>query len=197
MQVVPLGKMVYNTGESWGKKQLTNGGTTLRTNGLQLTLISILVLAVAVLAAAGLSMITPETVAFADGEGSQEVVAAGRLPGYEDYPVNTDPQSFYYLIGSNIVLNRPGAQGSLMIENTTGNTCQMKVTLALQDTGEVIYTSPILSPDQHIEKDYLDVELEEGTYDVVATILALDPDSGETMGTFSEQITVEIKNKLF
>lgn len=174
-------------------------GICVRRNGLQLVLISILVISLAMLAAAGLAMLTPESVVPAgpgDGDGGS-VVASGRLPGYEDYPINDDPQSFYYLIGSNVVFNRPDAQGNLMIENTTGNVCQMQVTLELHDTGEVIYTSPVLEPDEHIERDKLDVTLEKGNYDVTAKILALDPDTGETKGTFSEEITVVVKNKLF
>ena len=149
-------------------------GICVRRNGLQLVLILILVISLAMLAAAGLAMLTPENVVPAgpgDGDGGS-VVASGRLPGYEDYPINDDPQSFYYLIGSNVVFNRPEAQGNLMIENTTGNVCQMQVTLELHDTGVVIYTSPVLEPDQHIERDKLDVTLEKGSYDVTAKILA-------------------------
>jgi len=174
-------------------------GSSVRSNGLQLTLIAVLVLALAVLAAAGLAMVTPEESIPVDGglSSSGSGIASGRLPGYEDHPINTDPQSFYYLIGNNITFSRPTAAGKLMLENTTGNACDMEVTLQLRDTGEVIYTSPLLEPDQHIEEDQLDVELEPGEYDVLATILALDPDTGELQGTFSEQITIIIKNKLF
>ena len=123
-------------------------------------------------------------------------VEDGRLPGYEDSPVNNDGRYFYYQLCKEVTFNKPTAPGNVLIENTTGNTCDMQVEYQLED-GTVIYTSPMLEPDQHLLEDKLSVELPEGTYDVLAKIYVYNRDTGELQDDFSENITVVVKNQLF
>ncbi len=112
-------------------------------NGLQLTMISVLVILLAVLSAVALAAMTPGAAAPAGPAGADRegTVADGRLPGYEDQPGNDNPSAFYYTVGSRITFNRPAAAGKVMLENIPGNRYDMRVYFELAETGEVVYTS--------------------------------------------------------
>ena len=165
-------------------------------SGAKLTLVSVLVILLAVLLAALLAYLTPAWGETGAGADWTPTVEDGRLPGYEDSPVNNDGRYFYYQLCKEVTFNKPTAPGNVLIENTTGNTCDMQVEYQLED-GTVIYTSPMLEPDQHLLEDKLSVELPEGTYDVLAKIYVYNRDTGELQDDFSENITVVVKNQLF
>ena len=61
----------------------------------------------------------------------------------------------------------------------------------------MIYRSPVLQPGEHLISDKLTQEIPEGSYDVQARVLVLDPDTGDNTENFYENITVVVKNKLF
>ena len=130
-------------------------------SGAKLTLVSVLVILLAVLLAALLAYLTPASAETGAGADWTPTVEDGRLPGYEDSPVNNDGRYFYYQLCKEVTFNKPTAPGNVLIENTTGNTCDMQVEYQLED-GTVIYTSPMLEPDQHLLEDKLSVELPEG-----------------------------------
>jgi len=152
-----------------------------------------LVILLAVLLAALLAYLTPETAG--EPEDWEPQVAEGRLPGFEDTPVNNDGRYFFYQLCREVEFARPTAPGSVLIENTPGNLYDMQVEYSLDD--DVIYLSPVLQPGEHLIKDCLWEELPEGTYDVQARVCVLDPDTGENTDNFYENITVVVKNKLF
>lgn len=168
-------------------------------NGLQLTIISALVILLAVLSAAGLAAMAPgeSLPAGPAGERPRGTVGTGRLPGYESQPDNDNPNAFYYTVGSRIVFDRPAALGKVMLENIPGNQYDMEVQLQLEETGEIVYTSPVLQPGQYLEQDSLDERLEKGEYHALAILIALDPQTGEPVTQFTESITLVVKNKLF
>ena len=164
-------------------------------SGAKLTLVSLLVVLLAVLLAALLAYLTP-----GEGEGDtgpwEPQVAQGRLPGFEDTPVNNDGRYFFYRICREVEFPRPTAAASVLLENTPGNTFDMQVEYTLDDYG-VIYLSPVLQPGEHLISDKLTQEIPEGSYDVQARVLVLDPDTGDNTENFYENITVVVKNKLF
>ena len=166
-------------------------------SGAKLTMVSVLVILLAILLAALLAYLTPASVDTGADADWAPVVEEGRLPGYEDSPVNNDGRYFYYQLCKEVTFNKPTAPGNVLIENTTGNTCDMQVEYQLADDGTVIYTSPMLKPGQHLLEDKLSAELEEGSYDVVAKIYVYDQETGDIKDDFSENITVVVKNKLF
>lgn len=167
-------------------------------NGLQLTIISALVILLAVLSAAGLAAMAPgEAAPGGSGDRPRGTVMDGRLPGYEDQPDNDNPGAFYYTVGSRIIFNRPGALGKMMLENIPGNQYDLEVQFQLEETDQVVYTSPVLRPGQHLEQDSLAVTLEKGEYHTLAHLIALDPVTGEPITRFTESITLVVKNKLF
>ena len=73
----------------------------------------------------------------------------------------------------------------------------MQLQYRLTDTGELIYTSAMLKPGQSIQKDRLSVTLEEGFYDVTATLTVYDDQSMEAITTFSQDIVIRVKRKKF
>ena len=80
-------------------------------SGAKLTLVSLLVVLLAVLLAALLAYLTP-----GEGEGDtgpwEPQVAQGRLPGFEDTPVNNDGRYFFYQICREVEFPRPTAAAS-------------------------------------------------------------------------------------
>lgn len=162
-------------------------------SGAKLTLVSLLVVLLAILLAALLAYLTPG----AEESGPWEPqVAEGRLPGFEDTPVNNDGRYFFYQLCREVEFSRPTAAAAVLIENTPGNLFDMQVEYTLDDYG-VIYLSPVLRPGEHLISDCLSQELPEGSYDVQARVCVLDPDTGENTENFYESITVVVKNKLF
>lgn len=162
-------------------------------SGAKLTIVSMLVILLAVLLAALLAYLTPEA---AEPDDWEPQVAEGRLPGFEDTPVNNDGRYFFYQLCREVEFSKPTAPGGVLIENTPGNLYDMQVEYSLEDYG-VIYLSPVLEPGQHIINDRLREELPEGEYDVQARVCVLDPDTGDNTENFYENITVIVKNKLF
>lgn len=164
-------------------------------SGGKLTLVSVLVILLAVLLAALLAYLTPDSGLSSDGEWTP-TVQEGRLPGLEDASVNNDGRYFFYQMGKEITFSKPTAPGSVLLENTPGNLYDMQVEYYSDDYGTV-YLSPILTPGTHLLKDKLSLELEEGTYPVEAMVHVIDPDTGEEQDTFTENITLIVKNTLF
>lgn len=163
-------------------------------SGAKLTIVSVLVILLAILLAALLAYLTPESAGISDTFEPQ--VTQGRLPGFEDTPVNNDGRYFFYQLCREVEFPRPDAPGNILIENTPGNLYDMRVEYTL-DGDETIYLSPVLQPGQHLISDRLREKLPEGSYDVQARVCVLDPDTGENTESFYENITVIVKNKLF
>lgn len=63
---------------------------------------------------------------------------------------------------------------NFLIMNVENNEFIQQIQYVITDTGEVIYESPNISPGYKLEKDYLLVDLEKGTYKCTANINLLD-----------------------
>ena len=77
-------------------------------------------------------------------------------------------------INMNPVFSSGKAEGTLKIENGPMNLYNQRVVITLAETGEEIYHSGLMPVDSHIQTDKLDVELEAGEYDAIATFHAYD-----------------------
>lgn len=97
-------------------------------------------------------------------------------------------------IASVIEFENGGAEGEVKIENSPANRYLMQVQIALQSTGEVIYTSEILEPNYHIQYATLDTNLPAGVYPCTATFTALDPETEEVVGSAGAQVTITVLN---
>ncbi len=164
-------------------------------SGAKLTLVSLLVVLLAVLMAA-LAYLTPEGGGIIEDGDWTPTVEEGRLPGMEDANINNDGMYFFYQVGKEVTFPKPTAAGTISLENTPGNLYNMEVEYYSEEHG-TIYYSPTLAPGTYLLKDKLSVELPEGVYPAEARIHILDPDTGEEQDVFIENISVIVKNTLF
>lgn len=137
----------------------------------------------------------PEPVKGGLSGGNPEAAKEGRLPGYEDKEINADPETFCYLINSDVTQEKPGGMANIMAENDPGNIGNMQLCYYLQETDELIYVSPMLEPGYHINGDSLSVKLKKGSYKVSAAINVYDEETKELKTTFHQDVTITVKQK--
>lgn len=99
---------------------------------------------------------------------------------------------FNISIASVIEFEDAQAEGTAYIENVPGNRYNMKVAITDDASGETLYESGVLAPNQYIEKIALAKELEPGTYGCTALFTALDPTTAEQTGQAAAKITVNV-----
>jgi hypothetical protein len=106
-------------------------------------------------------------------------------------------ESDYVTAGSyEVVMNttwnfKDGASASedAYVENSVDNTNDVYFDITLADTGENIYSSPVIPIGSHLEDITLDKELEDGTYDCVMTYTLVD---GEQNPLSTVRVTMTI-----
>lgn len=81
-----------------------------------------------------------------------------------------------------------------MIENPPDNGNRFTVTIIREDTGEEIYKSGYLDPEQYIESTPLDVELPAGEYRCIANFDAYRISDNAYIGRGGAQITLYVQN---
>lgn len=101
---------------------------------------------------------------------------------------------FNISIASVIEFENADADGTAYIENVPNNNYNMKVAITEDDTGDVLYESGVLAPNQYIEKIALAKQLEAGSYPCTATFTALDPSTYEETGQAAARITINVLN---
>ena len=95
-------------------------------------------------------------------------------------------------INMNPVFSSGKAEGTLKIENGPMNLYNQRVVITLAETGEEIYHSGLMPVDSHIQTDKLDVELEAGEYDAIATFHAYDVETYAEIGAAIAQIRISV-----
>lgn len=124
----------------------------------------------------------------------------GQLEGKSDSEIEealnqqVEEGSMAISINAKPVFVNGSAAGSVQIENAKANHYAQNVTITRDDTGEVIYESGIIKPDEHIDTDVLDVELPQGEYPCTAIFTAYDISDGQQLevGTVGAQITISV-----
>lgn len=106
---------------------------------------------------------------------------------------SVDESTFSFKINSRPVFKNAQAEGALMIENPATNAYPMSVTIVLDDTGDVVYETKGIMPNQSIETDKLDIELKKGEYAATATIYAYDPDTKQQVGQTAAGLVITIQ----
>ncbi|WP_165252080.1 flagellar protein FliS [Adlercreutzia sp. ZJ304] len=84
------------------------------------------------------------------------------------------------------------SSGTAYIENVPGNRYNMQVTITDDNSGDVLYESGVLQPNQFIESIVLVKDLEAGTYPATATFTALDPTTYDQVGQAAAKITLNV-----
>ncbi len=83
-------------------------------------------------------------------------------------------------------------KANLMVENPSNNGKRFTVTIQRDDTGEVIYKSGYLDPEQYIDEVPLDVELPKGEYACTAYFDAYRLSDDGYIGRAGAQITLYV-----
>lgn len=99
---------------------------------------------------------------------------------------------FSISIASVIQFDSGTSDGLAYIENVPGNHYNMQVTITDDSTGDVLYESGVLKPNQFIEKITLTRDLEPGTYDATATFTALDGTTYDEIGQAAAKVTINV-----
>lgn len=85
------------------------------------------------------------------------------------------------------------ASSNAYVENSTANTNDVYFDVALSETDETIFESPIIPIGSHLENITLDASLSAGEHPCVLTYHLLN-DEGESISTLSINLTIVIKN---
>lgn len=78
------------------------------------------------------------------------------------------------------------------IVNSMENPWDMEVVITSAQDGSELYRSACLKPGEREMSGQLEITLEPGVYAAVATATAIDPESGETAGTVSADLTLTV-----
>lgn len=85
------------------------------------------------------------------------------------------------------------SEGEARIENIAANPVDQKVTITLADSGETIYESGALAPDQHIQNITLSRDLDPGEYAAVATFTGFDRETHKQTGQAAAEIVLNVE----
>ena len=101
---------------------------------------------------------------------------------------------FHIAINSDPVFEDGASEGNLEIENVPANLYLMRVEITRQDTGELIYSTKYIEPNNHIQNAKLDVDLEAGDYPADVVFYAYSTQTQEEIGSAGCEITIHVKN---
>lgn len=109
----------------------------------------------------------------------------------------------YCIISSSPYFDNANSKGSLYISNPTESVYHTQVVIKAKDTEKEMYVSPVLAPDEKVEKDYLtDRSFSNGEYQANAYFNyytksgdSEDPDDFTYIGTMCAEVLIVIDNK--
>lgn len=112
----------------------------------------------------------------------------------EELQKKVDESMLAIKINTNPVFQGQGSKGNLSIENSENNNYDFQVEITLESDGSTIYTTPLMSPGQHILEDVLDAELPEGDHKAMAMFYAYDSNK-ELVGQAGASIIITMKSE--
>lgn len=126
---------------------------------------------------------------------NNNIVKQGPLNEKHDNSYGSDKNEFSFTINKDIIFKDVKSFGNIKIENPAFNQYNFYVEIKLKGQDEIIYKSPILKPDQHIEGDYLNLNLnlKKGAYDAIATIFVVDVETEELITKSDVNVNIKIK----
>lgn len=105
-----------------------------------------------------------------------------------------DANYFTLTINPSAVFEAGDREGSIEIINPATNVYPIAVDIHLNETGEMIYSSGAIYPNQQILTAKLAQPLEKGEYAATATVNIYDPETHEKQGVTEAAITIKIQN---
>lgn len=88
--------------------------------------------------------------------------------------------------------NGSSASENAYVGNSTSNTNDVYFDITLADTGENIYSSPVIPVGSHLENIALDKKLDKGSYDCVVTYTLVDKDQN-SLSTVRVSLTINVE----
>ena len=116
-------------------------------------------------------------------EGRQEELDEIVKEGLITFSINATPS-----------LQTGDSEANLLIENPPDNGTRFTVTITRDDTGEEIYQSGYLDPEQYIDKTPLDVVLPKGEYPCTASFNSYRIKDSSYLGRAAAKITIYVLN---
>ena len=134
-------------------------------------------------------------------QGNDSAIIDGELElmGYEEIKAGlqskVDESYMNLKINLNPVFEGLNGKGNLMIQNSKSNMSNIQVSIYLEETNQLIYTSPVLKPNQSISEDVLTEteNLEPGTHKALAMFSILNPETGDKTSETGIKLTITIK----
>ena len=105
-----------------------------------------------------------------------------------------DEANLSFEINSAPVFKDGNSEGDLSIQNPRFNIYPIVVQITLNDTGEIIYDSGGILPNQHIYNAKLLKVLKAGTYEATATINCYHPETKVWQGKAEESLVITVQN---
>lgn len=97
-----------------------------------------------------------------------------------------------FSINATPFMENGASTANLLVENPPGNGKRFTITIRRNDTGEEIYKSGYLDPEQYIDDVPLDVELEKGEYPCTAYFDAYQISDNAYIGRAGARITLYV-----
>ena len=96
-------------------------------------------------------------------------------------------------IAASITFPDGASEGEARIENIAANPMDQKVVITLKDSGETVYESAAIAPDQHIQTIKLTKDLDPGQYAAVATFTGYDRETHKQTGQAAAEIVLNVE----
>lgn len=96
-------------------------------------------------------------------------------------------------IAASITFPDGASEGEARIENIAANPMDQKVVITLKDTGETVYESAAIAPDQHIQTIKLTKDLDPGEYAAIATFTGYNRETHKQTGQAAAEITLVVE----
>ena len=129
-------------------------------------------------------------------DGAQDMEYTTRDPEQIQEELNKKLEASMMTISmsSYVVYEDGTSQGLINFINVVENNYPQRVEFIRNDTGECIYKSGAVAVGQGIQYNTLDVDLDAGTYECTVYFYALDPNTGDTVGSAGAVIDILVKN---
>lgn len=101
---------------------------------------------------------------------------------------------FSYEIKRELVFSAASKPAELLLRNPPQNRYLMVLELTLEESNEVVLRTGALLPGQMIKAAALDEKLSPGDYKAVASLCAIDAESGASAGRVTQPVTIVVKS---
>ena len=161
--------------------------------GMSKHVFAALVAVVAVGAAVGVGVVLTQQPALEDWYDSN--AAQGQFEGKskEEIQAALNEEVAKGMMNISIAASITFADGSSEGEARIENTMDQKVVITLKDSGETVYESAAIAPDQHIQTIKLTKDLDPGQYAAVATFTGYDRETHKQTGQAAAEIVLNVE----